>query len=229
MKFRLASSNLHTCRGMTGPHAPERNLAVIADLKADVVALQEVDFRFGARPEALPRALIEDMTGLVPAPHLGTSSLSLGWHGQTLLLRPDLAASARLRRLPLPGIEPRGALALMLPDVTVVAIHLGLARSSRRQQLARLVAKAARIGSEALVLTGDFNEWRDDRGLESLQPLDVIAPGPSWPAPFPQLRYDRIAISPRLRVLQTGVLDTPLARRASDHLPIWADLEPFAG
>ena len=79
------------------------------------------------------------------------------------------------------------------------------------------------------MVTGDFNEWRDDRGLESLQPLDVIAPGPSWPAPFPQLRYDRIAISRRLRVLQTGVLDTPLARRASDHLPIWADLEPFAG
>ena len=78
MKFRLASYNLHKCRGMTGPHAPERNLAVIADMQADVVALQEVDFRFGARPEALPRALIEDMTGLVPAPHLGTSSLSLG-------------------------------------------------------------------------------------------------------------------------------------------------------
>ncbi len=225
MKLRLASYNLHKCRGMTGPHAPERNLAVIAALNADVVALQEVDFRFGARPEALPRALIRDSTGLVPAPHLGTSEQSLGWHGQTLLLRPELADQARLRRLPLPGIEPRGALALILPGLTVVAMHLGLARSSRRAQLARLIAKAARIGSEALVLTGDFNEWRDDRGLESLQPLDIVAPGASWPAPFPRLRYDRIAVSPNLQVVDCGVFDSPLARRASDHLPIWADLE----
>lgn len=55
MNLRLASYNLHKCRGMTGPHAPERNLAVISALKPDIIALQEVDFRFGARPEALPR------------------------------------------------------------------------------------------------------------------------------------------------------------------------------
>ncbi|WP_299358989.1 endonuclease/exonuclease/phosphatase family protein [uncultured Paracoccus sp.] len=228
MILRLASYNLHKCRGLTGPHAPERNLAVIADLKADIVALQEVDFRFGARPEALPRALIREVTGLVPAPHLGTTALSLGWHGQTVLLRPELAAEARLRRLPLPGIEPRGALAVILPTLTIVAVHLGLARSSRRAQLQRLIAKATRIGGEAVVLTGDFNEWRDDRGLESLKPFTVVAPGPSWPAPFPQLRYDRIAVSPALDVTDCSVFDSALARRASDHLPIWADLEPAA-
>lgn len=211
---------------MTGPHAPERNLAVIRDVGADVVALQEVDFRFGARPEALPRNLIAEATGLVPAPHLGTSDQSLGWHGQTILIRPDLAEVARVRRLPLPGIEPRGALALVLPGITIIAVHLGLARSSRRAQLARLTAKAARIGGQAVAVTGDFNEWHDDRGLESLDGLHVIAPGPSWPAPFPQLRYDRIAISPSLQVCASGVFDTPLARKASDHLPIWADLEP---
>ena len=65
--LRLASYNLHKCRGLTGPHAPERNLAVIAALKPDIIALQEVDFRLGARPEALPRRLIREATGLVPA------------------------------------------------------------------------------------------------------------------------------------------------------------------
>lgn len=223
-RLRLASYNLHKCRGMTGPHAPERNLQVIAELGADVIALQEVDFRFGARPEALPRSLIRDYTGMVPAPFLGTGENSLGWHGQTILLRPDLRDVAQIRRLPLPGIEPRGALVLRLPGLTVVALHLGLMRSSRRAQLSRIIAQVRRIGHDRVVLTGDFNEWHDSRGLEALEPLRLLAPGPSWPAPFPRLRYDRFALSRSIEVLDCGVLDNDLARQASDHLPVWADL-----
>lgn len=228
--LRLASYNLHKCRGMTGPHAPERNLQVISDIGADVIALQEVDFRLGSRPEALPRARIEEMTGLVPAVFSGTGSNSLGWHGQTILLRPALVDKAQVRRLPLPGIEPRGALALRLPGLTVIAVHLGLVRSSRRAQLARLVAQAGRLGNDRLILTGDFNEWHDNRGLEALEPMHVLAPGPSWPAPFPRLRYDRIAVSRGIEVLDSGVWDSDIARQASDHLPIWADLrlEPWS-
>lgn len=221
--LRVASYNVHKCRGMAGPYAPERNLEVIAGLGADVVALQEVDHRLGARPAALPRDMILETTGLVPAPHQTTGPQSLGWHGQTILIRPDLAALARVRRIALPGIEPRGALAMDLGGLTVIVMHLGLARSSRRAQLARLAAKAGARGRDFL-LTGDFNEWRDTRGLESLDGLTVVAPGPSWPAPFPRLRYDRIALSKGLALRGAGVCDTPLARRASDHLPIWADI-----
>ena len=223
-RLRLASYNLHKCRGMTGPYAPERNLRVIAEIGADVIALQEVDFRHGSRPEALPRARIEAATGMVPAIFNGTGSNSLGWHGQTILLRPELMAEAQVRRLPLPGIEPRGALALRLPGLTLIALHLGLARSSRQAQLQRIVAQAGRLGPDRLVLTGDFNEWHDDRGLEPLEPMHVIAPGPSWPAPFPRLRYDRFAVSRGIEVLAHGVHDNDMARQASDHLPVWADI-----
>lgn len=224
MRLRVASYNLHKGRGMTGPHAPERNLQVIADMKPDIITLQEVDFRFGARPEALPRALIREITGLVPVQMRTTGETSLGWHGQSVLLRPDLAEEAVLRRLPLPGIEPRGALAVRVAGLTLIGVHLGLARSSRRAQLARLMAKAARLSSNAVMMMGDFNEWRGDRGLESLAMLRVIAPGPSYPAPMPRLRLDRIAVSHAVEVRATGVEDSPLARQASDHLPIWAEI-----
>lgn len=223
--LRLASYNLHKCRGLTGPHAPERNLAVIAALNPDIIALQEVDFRFGARPEALPRRLIRDATGLVPATMNTTGENSLGWHGQTILMRPDLAEQAVLRRLPLPGLEPRGAVVLRLPRLTVIGLHLGLVRSSRRAQLARVTAQAARIADDNIVLMGDFNEWRDDRGLESLAGFRVIAPGPSYPAPLPRFRLDRIAMSHHLRLLGNGVFTGANARDASDHLPIWAEIE----
>lgn len=223
--LRLASYNLHKCRGLTGPHAPGRNLAVIRDLKPDIIALQEVDFRFGARPEALPRALIEDETGLVPAEiSRPTGENSLGWHGQTILLRPDLAARATVRRLPLPGLEPRGAVAIRLPELTVIGVHLGLVRSSRRAQLARITAQAARIAEDNIVMLGDFNEWRDDRGLESLAGFRVIAPGPSYPAPLPRFRLDRIAMSHHLELVGAGVFHGANARDASDHLPIWAEI-----
>lgn len=222
--LRLASYNLHKCRGLTGPHAPERNLAVIRDLAPDIIALQEVDFRLGTRPEALPRALIERETGLVPADITGTGQNSLGWHGQTILMRPDLAEKAVMRRLPLPGLEPRGAIALRLPELTVIGLHLGLARSSRRVQLARVAAQAGRIGGDHIVMMGDFNEWREDRGLETLADFRIIAPGPSYPALVPRLRLDRFAISPGLEVIASGVGVGAQAREASDHLPIWADI-----
>lgn len=223
--LKLASYNLHKCRGVTGPHAPERNLAVIRALDPDIIALQEVDFRYGVRPEALPRKLIQAETGLVPARLTGTTDSSLGWHGQTILMRPHLAQIAVIRRLPLPGLEPRGAVALRLPGLTVIGVHLGLARSSRRAQLARITAQAARISEDHIVMMGDFNEWRDDRGLESLAGFRVIAPGPSYPAPLPQLRLDRMAMSRNLDLIETGVFNTPEARDASDHLPIWARIK----
>ncbi|SIT11186.1 endonuclease/exonuclease/phosphatase family protein [Paracoccus saliphilus] len=222
--LRLASYNLHKCRGLAGPHAPERNLAVIRELRPDIIALQEVDFRLGTRPEALPRSLIERETGLVPADINGTGENSLGWHGQTILMRPDLAEAAVLRRLPLPGLEPRGAVALRLPELTVIGLHLGLTRSSRRAQLARVSAQAGRIGGDHIVMMGDFNEWRDDRGLEMLSGFRVVAPGPSYPAPLPRLKLDRFAISPGLEIIASGVGNGAQARDASDHLPIWADI-----
>lgn len=225
MRLRIATYNLHKCRGLTGPHDPLRNLAAIREVGPDVIALQEVDFRFGARPEALPRRLIKDQTGLVPVSLTGTSENSLGWHGQTLLMRPDLAEQARMRRLPLPGLEPRGAVAAMLPALTVVAVHLGLTRSARRAQLARIAMQVGRIGGGEAVLTGDFNEWRDDRGLEALNSFRVIAPGPSWPAPMPRLRLDRFALTAGIVVAQEGVEAGEVARQASDHLPVWIDLE----
>lgn len=224
-KLRLASYNLHKCRGLTGPHAPERNLAVIGALKPDIIALQEVDFRLGARPEALPRALIEATTGLVPADITGrTGENSLGWHGQTILMRPDLAARAVVRRLPLPGLEPRGAVAIRVPGLTVIGVHLGLVRSSRRAQLARITAQAARIAEDHIAMMGDFNEWRDDRGLESLAGFRVVTPGPSYPAPMPRLPFDRIALSRDLDLVGQGVFNDAGARDASDHLPIWAEI-----
>ena len=97
MQLRLASYNVHKCLGMDRRRSPERIVSVLNALDADIVALQEVDHRLPPRPAALPRALIERETdfGVLPFAPEGPS---LGWHGQTMLVRRGIAVEKVRRR-----------------------------------------------------------------------------------------------------------------------------------
>ena len=84
--LRVASYNIRKCIGLDRRRDPGRVLGVIGALNADVVALQEVDRRIGARSATLDPGQILARTGLVPVP-LGTNGPSMGWHGNALLVR----------------------------------------------------------------------------------------------------------------------------------------------
>jgi endonuclease/exonuclease/phosphatase family metal-dependent hydrolase len=74
------------------------------------------------------------------------------------------------------------------------------------------------------VLMGDTNEWRTVAGcLNDLEPEFHIAPtGASFHARHPIAALDRIIVHKDLNIEASGVHISPAARRASDHLPIWA-------
>ena len=226
--LRVASYNIRKCMGLDRRRDPDRVLSVIAALGADAVALQEADRRLGERPATLERDRIEAVTGLA-AVDLGVNGISLGWHGNAVLLHPDIRVR-KIRRLDLPGLEPRGA---VLVDAArgarafrMVAVHLGLTRAHRRRQLNAIVKAAAVTDAEIpTVILGDFNEWRNDRGLEPLEPgFTVHAPGLSFHAARPVAALDRIAVNGRMTLEDAGVHRSATARLASDHLPVWADL-----
>ena len=212
--------------GGDGRRDPGRVLAALAALAPDVAVLQEVDRRLGPRPAALPRAMIE-AHGLRPAPVAAPGGVSLGWHGNAVLIGPRVAARGA-ERLDLPGVEPRGAVLAHLTalgrPLRVVGTHLGLTRGARRRQLAVIAAHLGGGGGPALI-AGDTNEWTNARGLEALSGFEVIAPGPSFPARRPLLALDRVALGPGLAALGFGVASGALARLASDHLPVWVDLD----
>jgi endonuclease/exonuclease/phosphatase family metal-dependent hydrolase len=42
-RLRVVSYNIHRCIGLDGKHAPERIAAVLAEMQADIIGLQEVD------------------------------------------------------------------------------------------------------------------------------------------------------------------------------------------
>jgi len=233
MTIRLASYNVHKCVGSDGVRDPHRAVAVINALSADIVALQEVDLRMGHRPAALPPRMIEQETDFEVLVFGRTGPNSLGWHGQTVLARRGLRVS-EITPISLPGLEPRGALAVEVsapgtPPFRLVAAHLGLRRTDRRAQLHRIGEYLASAAPRPALAIGDFNEWSRKRGFEPLHGFTVHAPGPSFPARAPFGHLDRLVLGPGLQVLRAGVLDTPLARRASDHLPVWADVGGLTG
>lgn len=218
---RIASYNIRKTRGLDQIRAPERILQVLNGIGADVVALQEADHRLGDRPAALPRQMIEAETDFQVI-DVSRNDISLGHHGNAVLARKEMG-STRVTHLDLPGLEPRGAVRVDFADLSVMAVHLGLLRSNRRAQLEHIRAACP---ERPTVIAGDFNEWHKHRGLEPLSDSFAIhAPGQSFHARRPVAALDRIALSDGLDLHDAGVEETPLSKRASDHLPIWADVQ----
>jgi endonuclease/exonuclease/phosphatase family metal-dependent hydrolase len=135
--------------------------------------------------------------------------------------------------LELPTLEPRGAVMaeLLIDDkpLRVVGMHLDLSGLWRRRQLRAILDEIRRRPHKMpTVLMGDTNEWRTVAGcLNELHPEFHLAPtGPSFHARHPVAQLDRIIVHRDLKVEAAGVHMSAAARRASDHLPIWARVSP---
>ncbi len=226
----VASYNIHKCVGTDGRFDPSRTADVIAELDADVVALQEADKRFGARDGLLNLELIEQRTGLCVVPVARTEN-GHGWHGNALLCRSG--THRIVDRIALPGAEPRGAIVVDLDfdhgPLRLIAAHLGLLKRSRERQVETLMAAARPTDGRPALLVGDLNEWRlgERSSLSALHPDfgPVGAALASFPAQFPVFALDRVFAAPHGIVARIEVHDTPLSRIASDHLPIKAHLD----
>ncbi len=244
----VASYNMHRAIGLDGRRDPHRVLKVLQEIDADVVALQEADKRIGGRGSTVPHELI-DSHGLYKPVHLGVkhwrplektrrhaekllkvSTRNIGWHGNAILVKHHIGV-IDTATLDLPTLEPRGAVMaeLLIGDrpLRVVGMHLDLSGLWRKRQLrAILEAIAARPQTMPTVLMGDTNEWRSVAGcLSGLGPEFHVAPtGPSFHARHPVAPLDRIIVHKDLSIEAAGVHMSAAARRASDHLPIWARL-----
>ena len=228
MRLTVASYNIHKAVGTDGIRDPARILAVIDELEADIVALQEVDRRFGQRLAVLDRAALAQRGWQVASVPLLPGSL--GWHGNALLVRRGLAICS-VEPVRLPALEARGALRALVAGpgdsrLCVTAMHLDLTGLRRRGQVRALCAAARTDGLPAVML-GDCNEWSVRAGgLGALaEGWQVLTPGPSFPARRPLLALDRVIHSRHWRCSDHGVHASALARRASDHLPVRAVLD----
>ncbi len=227
--IKVASYNIRKSIGTDRRRQPDRILNILEELDADVIALQEVDRRFGQRATTLSAEAIVDHTRYMPV-RFGIRLHSLGWHGNALLVRKGTEV-LNIQRIELPFFEPRGAvMADVLLDgrtIRVVGMHLGLIGNWRLKQAQAVVAYLERLeGSVPTVIMGDLNQWAEDGGClaQFARHHNVISPGPSFHARRPMLQLDRIITSRDLKLDAAGVHRTALARTGSDHLPVWAKL-----
>lgn len=229
MPLAVMTYNIRHGRGVDGKVDLGRIAAVVAEHAPDVVTLQEVDAgraRTGEvdQAEELARRLGMEahFTPCISegSAHYGIATLSR--IPTTCTLRVALPARGTGR-----GSEPRCALATRLAwdagPIEVINTHLSTLRGERPRQVAHLLDELAVLAHD-VVVGGDFNLTRRSplyRGmLGTLR--DTGARGKSWPSRWPLLRLDHLLYRGALAVTGSAVVDTPLARRASDHLPVIA-------
>jgi len=138
------------------------------------------------------------------------------------------------------GNEPRGALwaAIDLPGgtVNVINTHLGLIPREQRLQAAALVGKDWLGHPDCTghtILTGDFNATSITRPYQTLarrlddaqRRLGLRPTVKTFPSAFPAIRIDHCFVSPGVRITGVSAPFSPLARMASDHLPLIVDFE----
>jgi len=236
-RLRIATYNVHSCFGTDRKLDPARIAEVIAECEADIVALQEVDVaraRSGGIDQAETIANhLRMVSHFHPALHLEEER-----YGDALLT----ALPTRLVKAgPLPSRgEPRGALWVEVPvgavRLQVFVTHLGLLGGERMRQMEALIGPGwlgAQMPEDArIVFTGDLNAVSRSACYRLLarrfKDAQVAAGGrvrATFPSRLPLLRIDHIFLGEGIRVNRTFVHDSPLARRASDHLPLCADIE----
>jgi endonuclease/exonuclease/phosphatase family metal-dependent hydrolase len=225
--LRVASYNIHKGVGSDRRRDLMRTAAVISELDADILALQEADTRFGTRTGLLNLDRLRADQGLVPVPVEGAGAAH-GWHGNLILARDSHVET--VHKLVLPGLEPRGALMADLVvrgrPVRVIAAHLGLLPGSRAAQARTLLDRLDTLDRRPTLLMGDMNEWHPSgSSLADFGRFFTAAPPVrSFPARYPILPLDRMMAGAEAELHDLSAHDTPLARRASDHLPIKARL-----
>lgn len=229
--FRLsvASFNIHRCVGTDRLYLPRRTAAVIRGLDADIIGLQEVDSRLPAGPGMNQLDFLALLTGnrAVSGPCFADER---GCFGNALFTALPIL-SFRLVDMSIPGKEPRGIINAVLgfqgTEVRVLVTHLGRRGPERRFQVGRLKEVLDEDRQRVTVLLGDFNEWlprsRCSRLLSSCFGRRLHRP--TYPSLLPFLSLDRIWVLPETVKARVEAYSTPLARLASDHLPIRAEIE----
>lgn len=237
--LRIMTYNVHGCVGMDGRLDPRRIARVIAQSQADIVALQELDVcraRSGYQDQAQEIArLLEMQCHFHPA-----WSMEEELYGDAILSRVPMRL---VRKDSLPASngrqEPRGAIWVEVEPVhglkvQVINTHLSIYPRERNRQAETVAVNWVQPAKElgTTLACGDFNAQPNSRAYQHLSQIarDVQSypsrgkPAPTFFSPRPLARIDHVFVSDDVEVMATRVLDSRLARVASDHLPLIADV-----
>ncbi|MBM0103540.1 endonuclease/exonuclease/phosphatase family protein [Steroidobacter sp. S1-65] len=230
-RISIGSYNIHSCIGLDRRCSPLRIANVLKELDCDIYALQEVDNEPGEEDDSQQLEYLSETMDMAAIPGLRIVRHS-GEYGNALLTRFPVLSVHRHDLSYGKWLEPRGALDVELDvggrALRVIATHLGLSRSERRFQWRQLLDAVSTSPPEhPTVVLGDMNEWFPRAGtLRDAHKIlgQALAP-PEFPSFWPFLALTRIWVRPVQALVSVAVHNTPLAKRASDHLPLRAEID----
>ena len=236
---RIATYNIHKCRGMDSRVSLERVAEVIREIEVDIVALQEV-------VRAKEQDQLTELARLAEYPHIAFGENRKhrgGGYGNALLSKFPIEHS-RNYDVTIPGREPRGLLRADLRLASgellhVLNIHLGTGLMERRGQSSLLLHEEVLLSKEfsaPRILLGDFNEWTRGKATKLLskhfrsaetKPAHATAAQKmrSYPGFLPVLHLDHIYYDDALKLKTFRLHRSRKALLASDHVPLVACFE----
>ncbi|MBB3317600.1 endonuclease/exonuclease/phosphatase family metal-dependent hydrolase [Rhizobium sp. BK181] len=235
--LRILTYNVHSCIGTDRRLDPNRIAEVIAQSKADIIALQELDVgrkRTGGIDQAQTIAsLLKMESHFHPALHVREER-----YGDAIL---TALPTKLVRAGSLPSVgETRGAIWAEVTAqghrLNVINTHLGLRAGDRRRQVSTLLGEnwmgSAAFRALPAIICGDLNAVGSSAAYRHLaqhfQDAQLMAPRkprPTFPSRFPLLRLDHIFVSEGFGVTASEIQTNLLARQASDHLPLMVELD----
>jgi endonuclease/exonuclease/phosphatase family metal-dependent hydrolase len=241
---RILTYNVHRCVGLDRRMDVGRVAHVIAAEEPDIVALQEVDVG-RARTGRIDQAhALAKRLGMESRFHAALTVEEEQYGDAILTALPErlVKAAALPGYARIPRLEPRGALWVSIDlgggrQVQVINTHLGLVPREQQLQAMALTGPewlASGQRADPLILVGDFNATQRTLAHRiltgSLMNTHRLRPAAepraaTFPAGLPMLRIDHVFVSKGVEVRSVRVGSSPLARVASDHLPLVADLD----
>ncbi|HEV2863799.1 MAG TPA: endonuclease/exonuclease/phosphatase family protein [Pyrinomonadaceae bacterium] len=239
-RIRIVTYNVHKCVGLDRRTRPARIAAVLRELDADVVGLQEVvNVEDDQRREHHQARFIAEELGYEF--RIGENRKHAGGaYGNVVLTRLPVERCCNYD-ITWRWREPRGCLRVDVrmgqapgsPVMHFYNVHLGTAFMERRGQGRRLVSEHVlrdpRLDGPRVVV-GDFNEWT--HGLasrllgEELKSADVrqhLRTRRTYPGPLPLFHLDHVYYDPLLTLERLSLHRSRMSLVASDHLPLIAD------
>ncbi len=221
-QLQIMSYNVRHCAGMDLVVDYDRTSAVIVQQQPDVVALQELDSMTGRSGHHDQLGELAIRTGYHPV--FGAAIDFDGGQYGVGILSHEIPLS--IRRIPLPGEEPRVLLVVELDDYVIACTHLDLDEAQRLASIP-LIVKEAQRWQKPFLLAGDWNDTPDSELLKAMTQYFTILSGEeaTYPADEPTECIDYVAaFNGRAEAIDSLVFDEP---EASDHRPlvIWVRLQ----
>lgn len=242
-RLRVMTYNIRKGLGSTGKATVLKDLReAIRKVEADLVFLQEVmghSDREEHRKAGLSGDHLEFLADTVwPHRAYGRNAIrSSGHHGNAILSKLPFKRWENIDISTNP-IESRSLLHGVISwpdqraDLHLICLHLNVLERSRNVQVSALAKRVTENvpAQDALLIAGDFNDWRGKASSRLKSELDVSEVGhqnggnhhrtfPSW---MPLLPLDRIYFR-KLKLADAKVTDVKTWKNLSDHQAIIAE------